>query len=260
MRALQAAVDQARLQTSTQIKSTEGKVESLRGALSTARLNLDYATITAPISGVIGDTAVPVGGLANPTAAQPLTTIVPLDPIWVRFKVTEDQYLAMAAGRVNKLHSEPPITLVLSDNSVFPSKGKIENTTNQVDPRTGTLELQARFPNPQHTLLPGQFGRVQVETQVRKNVVLVPQRAVLQVQNLRSVYTVEAGNKVAARPITTGERIGENWIIESGLRPGESVVVEGIMKIRPGAVVSPHPWKSPTGGGQQAAQGAAGGE
>jgi membrane fusion protein (multidrug efflux system) len=247
VRALQAAVDQARLQTTTQIKSTGGKVESLRGALSSARLNLEYATITAPISGVVGDTAVPVGGLANPTATQPLTTIVPLDPIWVRFKVTEDQYLAMASGKVNNLRAEPPITLVLADDSVFPNKGRIENSTNQVDPRTGTLELQARFPNPQRTLLPGQFGRVQVETQVRKNIVLVPQRAVQQVQNLRSVYTLEAGNKVAARPVTTGERIGENWIIESGLRPGDKVVVEGLMKIRPGAQVSPRPWKRPPG-------------
>jgi membrane fusion protein (multidrug efflux system) len=260
VRALQANVDQTRLQTETQIKSNEGKVEALRGALSNAKLNLEYATITAPISGVIGDTAVPVGGLANPTAAQPLTTIVPLDPIWVRFKVTEDQYLAMAAGRVKSLRNQPPITLVLADNSVFPSKGKIENTTNQVDPRTGTLEIQARFPNPQHTLLPGQFGRVQVETQVRQNVVLVPQRAVLQVQNLRSVYTVEAGNKIAARPVTTGERVGENWIIESGLKPGDRVVVEGLMKVRPGAVVSPRPWKGLPGGGQANAPAAAGGE
>ncbi len=242
VRALQAAVDQARLQTNTQIKSNEGKVESLRGTLSTYRLNLEYGTITAPITGVVGDTTIPVGGLANPTSTQPLTTIVPLDPIWVRFKVTEEQYLAMAAGRVNSLHNEPPINLILADNSTFPNKGKIENTTNQVDSRTGTLEMQARFPNPRHTLLPGQFGRVEVQTQIQKNVVLVPQRAILQVQNLRSVYTVEAGDKIAARPVTTGQRIGENWIIQSGLKPGDRVVVEGQMRIRPGMVVKPRPW------------------
>jgi membrane fusion protein (multidrug efflux system) len=125
VRALQAAVDQARLQTNTQIKSMEGKVESLRAAVATAKLNLEYGTITAPITGVAGDTQVPVGGLANPTATQPLTTIVPLDPMWVRFKVTEEQYLAMAAGKVNKIRNEPPITLLLADNSTFPNKGKI---------------------------------------------------------------------------------------------------------------------------------------
>jgi membrane fusion protein (multidrug efflux system) len=247
VRALQAAVDQARLQTSTQIKSTQGKEEALRGTLATARLNLEYGTITAPISGLVGDTQVPVGGLANPTATQPLTTIVPLDPIWVRFKVSEDQYLAMRSGRTISLRETPPISLVLADNSVFPNKGKIENTTNQVDPKTGTLELQARFPNPQHLVLPGQFGRVQVETQVQHNVVLVPQRAVLQVQNLRSVYTVEAGDKVAVRPVTTGQRVGENWIIESGLKPGDQVVVEGLLRVRPGMVVKPRPWRAPGG-------------
>ena len=253
VRALQAAVDQARLQTSTQIKSTEGKVEALRGALATAKLNLDYATITAPISGVIGDTMVPVGGLANPTATQPLTTIVPLDPMWVRFKVTEEQYLAMASGRTFSLQNQPPITLVLADNSVFPTKGKIENSSNQVDPRTGTLEMQARFPNPQRTLLPGQFGRVQVETKVQKDVVLIPQRAVQQVQSLRTVFTVEAGDKIAVRPITTGSRIGENWIVESGLKPGDEVVVEGLMRVRPGMVVKPRPWQGPAGGASSTA-------
>lgn len=259
VRALQAAVDQARLQTTTQIKSTEGKVESLRGTLATYRLNLEYGTISAPISGLIGDTTIVVGGLANPTATQPLTTIVPLDPMWVRFKVTEEQYLAMKAGRVIGLGKEPPITLVLADNSTFPNKGKIENTTNQVDARTGTLEMQARFPNPQHTLLPGQFGRVQVETQIRKDVVLVPQRAIQQVQNLRSVYTVEAGNKIAVRPVTTGERVGENWIVESGLRPGDRVVVEGLMRVRPGMVVAPRPWKGTPVTGSGPAGAAAGG-
>jgi membrane fusion protein, multidrug efflux system len=262
VRALQAAVDQARLQTTTQIKGNQGKVESLRGTLATSRLNLEYGTITAPITGVVGDTIIPVGGLANPAATQPLTTIVPLDPIWVRFKVTEEQYLAMASGKLNSVRNDPPITLVLADNSTFPNKGKIENTTNQVDPRTGTLEMQARFPNPKRTLLPGQFGRVQVQTQIAKNVVLIPQRAVQQVQNLRSVFTVEAGDKIAVRPITTGARIGENWIVESGLQPGDRVVVEGLMRVRPGIVVKPRPWQSSkpgTDGAPPAASGAGAG-
>jgi membrane fusion protein (multidrug efflux system) len=254
VRALQAAVDQARLQTSTQIKSTQGKVEALRGALATTRLDLEYGTITAPITGVIGDTLIPVGGLANPTATQPLTTIVPLDPIWVRFKVSEEQYLSMKSGRTISVTNTPPITLVLADNSVFQNKGKIENTTNQVDPKTGTLELQARFPNPQQIVLPGQFGRVQVETEVRHNVVLVPQRAVMQVQNLRSVFTVEAGDKIAVRPVTTGARVGENWIVESGLKPGDQVVVEGLMRVRPGLVVKPRPWRASGGGTQGGGQ------
>ena len=161
----QANVDQARLSTRTQIASTQGKVEALRGAVRTAQLNLEYATIRAPISGLIGDTQVPVGGLVNAASPQPLTTIVPLDPIWVRFKVTETEYLDFKK-RGNLTRSV--LTLVLADGSEFPHKGRVENTVNQVDPKTGTLELQARFSNPQHVLLPGQFGKVRFETDVRK--------------------------------------------------------------------------------------------
>ncbi len=163
VRASQANVDQTRLSTETQISSTAGKMDAQRGALRTASLNLEYATIRAPISGLIGDTLVPVGGLVTANAAQPLTTIVPLDPIWVRFKVTESQYLSF---KKNPTLLQSPLTLILADNTEFPPKGRIENTLNQVDPKTGTLELQASFPNPQHTLLPGQFGKVRVETAV----------------------------------------------------------------------------------------------
>ena len=145
VRANKANVDQTRLSTSTQISSTEGKMEAQRGALRTASLNLEYATIRAPISGLIGDTLVPVGGLVNANAQMPLTTIVPLDPIWVRFKVTESQYLSF---KKNPTLLQSPLALILADNTQFPQKGRIENTLNQVDPKTGTLELQASFPNP----------------------------------------------------------------------------------------------------------------
>ncbi len=192
VRASQANVDQTRLSTQTQIASTEGKVEAQRAALSTANLNLEYATIRAPISGLIGDTLVPVGGLVNANAQQPLTTIVPLDPIWVRFKVTESQYLAF---KKHGTLSQSPLLLVLADNASFPQKGYIANTLNQVDPKTGTLEMQASFPNPQGTLLPGQFGKVRVQTEMRKNVVLVPQRAIQQLQSMQTVYTVNSNNK-----------------------------------------------------------------
>src|SRR5271170_3525286 len=124
VRANQANVDQTRLSTATQISSTEGKMEAQRAALSTATLNLEYATIHAPINGLIGDTLVPVGGLVNANAQQPLTTIVPLDPIWVRFKVTESQYLSF---RKNPTLLQSPLLLILADNSEFPQKGRIQN-------------------------------------------------------------------------------------------------------------------------------------
>jgi membrane fusion protein, multidrug efflux system len=246
VRANQANVDQTRLSTQTQISSTAGKVDAQRAALQTAMLNLDYATIQAPISGLIGDTLVPVGGLVTANAQQPLSTIVPLDPIWVRFKVTESQYLLF---RKNPAPMQAALTLVLADNSEFPQKGRIENTLNQVDAKTGTLEMQASFPNPQHTLLPGQFGKVRLETDVRRNAVLVPQRAVQQLQSIQTVFTVNTANQVELRAITTSDRVGENWIVQLGLKPGDRVIVEGQLKVRPGMTVTPTPYRAATGSG-----------
>jgi membrane fusion protein (multidrug efflux system) len=185
--------------------------------------------------------------MVTANSSQPLSTIVPLDPIWVRFKMSESQYLAYsrrtAAGEV-------PLQLILSDNSTFPQPGSIENVLNQVDPRTGTIELQARFPNPKGVVLPGQFGRVRFRTEERKGAILVPQRSVLQVQNMQTVYTVGAGNKVEGHAVTTGERVGEDWIIEQGIKPGDKVIVEGQLRIRPGMPVRPTPFQNgrPVGG------------
>jgi membrane fusion protein (multidrug efflux system) len=233
VRANQANVDQARLSTETQVQSTLGKVQAQRGAVETAKLNVQYGTIVAPISGTIGDTLVPVGGLVTPNAAQPLTTIVPLDPMWVRFKVSESQYLAGPARKQTRLE------LVLADNSVFPQKGRVANTLNQVDPKTGTLEIQAEFPNPAHRLLPGQFGRIRYVGEHRTGVILIPQRAVQQNQSIQTVFLVGAGEKIEARGVKTGARIGELWLIEEGLKPGDRVVVEGLLSVRPGMVVRP---------------------
>jgi membrane fusion protein, multidrug efflux system len=246
VRANRANVDQTRLSTETQISSTQGKMEAQRASLRTAALNLEYATIRAPITGLIGDTLVPVGGLVTANAAQPLSTIVPLDPIWVRFKVTESQYLSF---QKNPMLLKSALTLILADGSEFPQKGRIENTLNQVDAKTGTLELQASFPNPKHALLPGQFGKVRVETELRRNVILVPQRAIQQLQSEQTVLTVGAGDIVELRPIVTAERVGENWIVQQGLKPGDRVIVEGLLKVRPGARVTPTPLHATTAGG-----------
>lgn len=242
---LKATVNQASLSTRTQIAAMTGKAEALRAALRTAELNLQYATIRAPIGGRIGDSLVPVGGLVTPNSPQPLTTIVPLDPIWVRFKVTESEYLSWAKRGQRTFSADLPLTLILADNTEFPRKGRIENTLNQVDPKTGTLELQARFPNPNRTLLPGQFGRVQVLIEDRPDAIVIPQRAVQQLQNMQTVYTVGADNRVVARAIVTGERTGAQWVVEQGLRPGDRVVVEGQLKVRPGARVEPRPYRAP---------------
>ncbi len=132
----------------------------------------------------IGDSAAEVGSLVTKNSAQPLTTIVPLDPIWVRFKVSESDYLNSVnnAGSGDLRHS--PLELVLADNSVFPFKGHVQNSANQVDPKTGTLELQATFANPQHVLLPGQFGRIRVRVREQEDALVIPQKAVEELQGL----------------------------------------------------------------------------
>ncbi|MBZ5619669.1 MAG: efflux RND transporter periplasmic adaptor subunit [Acidobacteriia bacterium] len=243
--ALKANVDQAALSTRTQIGSMQAKVEALRAALRTAELNLQYGTIRAPIDGRIGDSLVPVGGLVTPSSPQALTTIVPLDPIWVRFKVTELEYASWANHGQAVPGGNFPLTLMLADQSECPVTGRIENALNQVDPKTGTLELQARFPNPKHAILPGQFGRVRMQVAERKDAILVPQKAVQQLQSMQAVYTVGPDNKVLQRAVTTGERVGTSWIVEQGLKPGDRVVVEGQLKVRPGMRVQPQPYRAP---------------
>jgi membrane fusion protein (multidrug efflux system) len=250
VKARKAAVQQASLSTRAQIDTASAQVDSNKATLRTAELNLEYATIRAPVGGRIGDSLIPVGGLVTKTSPQPLAVIVPLDPIWVRFKVSEAEYLNFQ-GRTEKdknLARTSPFELVLANGTVHPNKGHFENTLNQVDSKTGTLELQATFPNPQHNLLPGQFGRVRIASTERKNVILVPQRAVQEMQGLQSVITVGADNKAVARSIVTGERVGERWIIQQGLKPGDRVVIEGLQKARPGSVVYPQPYQPGTQG------------
>ncbi len=243
--ALTASVDQTRLQARTNIDAMAAQVESNKALLRTAQLNLGYATVTAPIAGRIGDSLIQVGGLVSKTSTQPLTTIVPLDPIWVRFKVSEAEYLASQKPAGGQKNATQPLRLVLADGSVFPYPGRIQNTVNQVDLKTGTLEVQATFPNPHHIILPGEFGRVRLLTREAKNVIVVPQRAVQELQSMQSVFTVGPGNKAEARNIVTGDRIGDGWIVTQGLKPGDTVIVEGIQKVRPGTPVQPSPYKQP---------------
>src|ERR1051326_5961192 len=150
--ARKANVQQTALSTRIQVATSSAQLESNRALLNTAKLNLEYATITAPISGKIGDSLIPVGGLVTKNSAQPLTTLVPLDPIWVRFKVSESDYLGTLkhAGSDDLRHS--PLELLMADNSTYREKGHVVDATNQVDSKTGTLELQATFPNPKHEL------------------------------------------------------------------------------------------------------------
>lgn len=246
--ALTASVNQTRLQTKTNIDAVAAQVESNKALLRTAQLNLEYATITAPISGRIGDSLAQVGALVSKTSTQPLTTIVPLDPIWVRFKISEAEYLGYQAALGGKRGpSNVPMHLVLANGTEYPYPGAIRNTLNQVDAKTGTLEVQGTFPNPSHAVLPGQFGRVRLRTREANNVIVVPQRAVQELQSAQSVYVVGPDNKAQMRTIATGERVGDGWIVTRGLNPGDRIIVEGVQKVRPGAPVQPTPYKPDAG-------------
>jgi membrane fusion protein (multidrug efflux system) len=214
-------------------------------------LNLEYAVIRAPIGGRIGDSLLQVGGLVTRNSPQPLTTIVPLDVIWVRFKLSESEYFDYQRRMEREQNRKIALQLVLANGESHPYEGRVENAVNQVDPKTGTLELQATFPNPHKTILPGQFGKVRMRMEDRRNAILVPQRAVQELQGFQSVLTVGSDNKVLARSIVTGERVGERWVVLQGLKPGDRVIVEGLQKAMPGSVVQPKPWErgSPRRGG-----------
>jgi membrane fusion protein (multidrug efflux system) len=241
--ARQANVEQTRLSTRIQVITSAAQLEANKALLQTAEINLEYATIVAPIGGRVGDSTVQVGGLVTKASAQPLTTIVPLDPIWVRFKVSEADYLSFLKNDESGDLRHSSLQLLLADNSIYPEQGHVQNSTNQVDPKTGTLELQATFPNPQHILLPGQFGRIRVQVRERKNALLIPQRAVQELQGMQTVMTVGPGNKAEARGVVIGDRVGTNWVVDQGLKPGDQVIVEGLMTIRPGSVVNPQPYQ-----------------
>lgn len=250
--ARKANVQQIRLSTETQLNATGAQVESNKALLRSAELNLEYSTIRAPIGGRIGDSLIPVGGLVSKTSALPLTTIVPLDPIWVRFKVSEGEYLGTQSrsprpSNVLPVIADAPLELVLADGTVHPYPGHIQNALNQVDQKTGTLEMQATFPNPKHNLLPGQFGRVRFLNEERRAALLVPQRSVQELQGMQSVLVVGPENKVLARTVVPGDRVGDQWIISQGLKPGDRVVVEGTLKVRPGMPVTPKQWVPPVG-------------
>lgn len=245
-----AAARQAKLGTGTQIDSALAKVEANRGLVQRAELNVNYCTIKSPVAGLIGESLIPVGGLVSAASPTPLTTVVPLNPLWVRYKVTESQHIKNPASH----GKDASLEMFLADGSRYPFTGHVANALNEVDRSTGTLEIQATFPNPYETLLPGQFGRVRFLQDHRDNALTIPLKAIQQKQNLSSIFVVSADNKVEARLVTLGPRIGENVVIERGLKAGDHVVVEGLLGIRPGATVNP----VPIADNQQTAQGPTG--
>lgn len=234
VKAREANLQQKRLSTRTKIEAAQAGVDAARAVLRSAELDLDYATIKATIAGRSGDTLVEVGGLVTKNSPQPLTTIVPLDPISARVRISEAEYLAFTKRRRREA---VPLQLILADGSIHPAPGEVKRILNQVDPLTGTLEVQADFPNPEGRVLPGQFGRVRAKIDERPNALLVPQRAIVELQGTQSVYIVSTDGKVAARSIVAADRVPDGVVVERGVEPGDRVIVEGTQKVRPGLPV-----------------------
>ncbi|HEV3099925.1 MAG TPA: efflux RND transporter periplasmic adaptor subunit [Candidatus Udaeobacter sp.] len=222
--------------------------EAAKASVDQAEINLAFTKITAPIDGLAGVAKPGIGDLVGP-GTEELTTISTLDPIKAVFPISEQEYLRAAeqlnakdSGAVSALAGQ----LVLADGSIWPDKGKFSVAGRQVDVRTGTVLIESLFPNPGNILRPGQFARVRVITKTQKGALLVPQRAVAELQGSYQVAIVSADNKAEIRPVKVGERVGQMWLIEEGLKPGDRVVVEGIQKVREGMPVDAKPWVSPT--------------
>jgi membrane fusion protein (multidrug efflux system) len=225
------------------IATAKGQIENAMAAVRTAELNLSFTRIISPIDGIAGIAQAQVGNLISTTSA-PLTTVSTVDPIKVFFTLSEQQYLSftkrsLIEARQGASVAQIELELILSDGTAYPEKGSFFFADRQVDQKTGAIRMAGIFPNPGNVLRPGQFGRVRAITATKPAALLVPQRAVSELQGSYQVAVVGADNKIEMRTVKVGERSGSEWVIEEGLKAGETVVVEGTQKIKPGAVVNP---------------------
>src|SRR6266853_146786 len=235
-------------------KLSDATLQAAEANLRQAELNLSYTRVTAPVSGVAGRMARSEGSLV--TAGQDsslLTTMNQVDPIWVRFSLSESDLAKLPDKRLDRIKSAE-VRLALPDGSPYPLKGRLNFAATQIDPRLATQELRAEFRNPGVRLLPGQFVRVQVAAGERGNVFLVPQTAVIQTEKTFLVFTLDRENKAAARPVQVGSWVGSDWMILSGLDAGDRVILDNLLKVRPGAVVSPQAAAEPKAAAAPAAK------
>ena len=224
--------------------ASTSQVAAAKAAVEKATLDLGYTRVTSPISGLVGTTQVKPGNLVGRGESTLLTTISQIDPILFKVGVTEADYLrvvrqAQSSGKSGG--SREGIELTLADGSRYPQTGKINTIERAVDPATGTLGMELVFPNPQQILRPGQYGRVRILLDTRRGALLVPQRAVQELQSIYTVAVVDSGNKVAFRTVKVGQKVDSLWVIEEGLKAGDQVVVEGLQRIQDGMTVSAKP-------------------
>lgn len=223
-----------------QIESAQAAVLAGKAGVDNAQLNVGYTNIYAPVSGLIGFRNYDVGNVVGGSTTQVLDTITSIDPIKITFGMDESTYLALSAGRgdpnVAGLRDQD-LRIVLANNETYPYPGRIYTVNPTVDPKTGTITIEARFPNPDGLLRPGGFARVRVITERRPNALLVPQTAIIKSQGVDTVYVVDGNNRAALRTVTLGPAYQQAFVVQSGLNAGDRVIVEGTQKVQPGAKV-----------------------
>ena len=238
----QQAVSQQELDNALSAQlAAKAQVAAFDAKLAKARLDLAYTSITSPIDGLIGTTQKRVGSLVTRSETTPLTTVSQLNPILFRCAIAEAEYLRLArlgAAKDKSLEKKFGVELILADGTIFPHKGRLDAIERAVDATTGTLTGQFSFPNPERILRPGQYGKARFVTDLKEDALLVPQLAVQEIQGLYNVMVVKPDSTVEQRMVKAGERVGNLWVIDSGLKPGEKVIVEGLQKVKPGVQVS----------------------
>jgi membrane fusion protein (multidrug efflux system) len=233
------------LQSAQKLASAD--VVSARAALDVAKLNLSYAAVSAPISGRIGRALVTEGALVGQGDATQLALIQQLDPMYVTLSQSsvELRRLQQTLSQSNNGKVKAKLQLLLEDGKVYDHPGHLLFSDVTVDPSSGSVTIRAEFPNPKNILLPGTYVRVRLEQGVRSGTITVPQQAVMRTPDGSLVMTVNAEGKVTPRPVKTDGAYGTNWIISQGLKEGDTIIVEGLQKAKPGATVKPTPWQKP---------------
>jgi membrane fusion protein (multidrug efflux system) len=222
-------------------QTTRAEVMTAQAVVDKAQVDLSFTKITSPIDGIAGIARTQLGNLVGPGSIEELTTVSTVDPIKVYIPMSEQEYLRDMQN-VRRRNQPVELDLILADGSTHPHKGVLAFADRQVDIRTGTIKVAGLFPNPGNVLRPGQFARVRARILIKKGALLVPQRAVTELQGSYQMAVVGSDNKVDIRSVKVAERIGNLWVIEEGLKPGERIVAEGIQKVKQGMSVSPKPY------------------
>ena len=226
--------------------SWQAQLLAKQAAMQQAELNLAWTKVYSPVDGIAGVTNSQIGDLVG--TSTKMTTISEVNPIWAYFNVSESAFLNVAPRitqiirGAGSLKNGPSVEFIQADGRPYPGRGQIIYVNRQVGTQTGTIQLAAQFPNEGATLRPGGYGQVRIQTGMDKDALLIPQAAVIEVQSLYQVVVLTPDNKASFRPVKVGERVGPNWVISEGLKPGEKVIVEGFMKVREGVPVSPKPY------------------